>query len=126
MKLGEKELALRIFADVLAVQPDNVAASSGFAAASPEPESSAKTGHAEDTDDAIVIRNPTSAKTAIRYTLNGQYPVTLEPGTAQTLDTNRTWSIRFDEGNGGEAQERLEPGKYEFRAERDRTRLRRL
>ena len=126
LKLGEKQMALQIFMDVLAVQPDNVAANSGFVAAGPEQDASAKTSQDDEDDDSIVIRNPPSADRAIRYTLNGQYQVTLKPGTEQTLDTSRTWVIRFDRTAGNAVQERLESGRYEFRDEKTQVRLRRL
>ena len=127
LKLGERDLALRIFADVLAIQPDNLSASNGFAEASPQQEASAKTSEpseeGKEAEEKIVIRNPPSARLAVRYTLNGQYPVTLKPGTAQTLDTARTWTIRFDQNKGRPMEERLEAGEYEFHVDNGRTRL---
>ena len=124
LKLGEKELAAQIFVDVLAIQPENIAANSGISAASPEPALSSTKTQLQEPDDRITIQNPSSAKQTIEYTLNGQYRVALSPGMEQTLETNRTWKIRFDQGNGKQFDERLQAGRYEFRADNKVIRLR--
>jgi tetratricopeptide (TPR) repeat protein len=124
LKLDEKELALRIFSNVLAVQPDSISAISGYTAASSTKDDSAKTSQPEVASAKIVIRNPATTGRAVRYTLNGQYPVTLEPGTAQTLEPGRTWTIRFQPGTKARpVQQRLEPGHYEFTSDKERTQL---
>ena len=129
LKLNQKPLALQIFNDVLAVQPDNVMAGSGYAAAS-EKHAEAATKESADTKtgtiatDKIVLRNPKGVARTVNYTLNGQHPVTLQPGQDQTLDAKRAWTIRFNQaGANGQVQVRLQPGVYEFDTDGNRWKL---
>ena len=122
VKLNHKPLALQIFNDVLAVQPDSALASSGWSAANEK--TTGESAGVEPAESKIVLRNPKGAARPVSYTLNGQYPVTLKPGSDQTLDSARPWIIRFEQsGSKGQVQVRLEPGRYEFKEDGTRWKL---
>jgi tetratricopeptide (TPR) repeat protein len=121
LKLGEKTLAGQIFGNVLAVQPDNISAGTGFAALGVVKGDIVTTTQPDEISEKVVIRNPATATRAVSYTLNGRYPVTLEPGKAQTLEPGRTWTILFEPGaKASPVEQRLDPGEYLFDLTKDR------
>lgn len=62
----------------------------------------------------IRIANPASAEGAIKYTING-YRYTMRPGETQTINADRSWTIRFDRGTGASvARYALRSGNYTF------------
>ena len=128
VKLDHKPLALQIFKDILAVQPDNVLAGEGYVAASDHADAadakSTTSAARAVTTGRIILRNSKDAPCAVKYTLNSRYPVTLSPGQAQTLDAKQAWTIRIDEGGSGDkVLQRLQTGIYEFGSDGDRWKL---
>lgn len=61
----------------------------------------------------IVITNPSDTGGDIRYSVNG-FPFTITPGQSQTLNLDRDWTIKFDNGLGRQVSYRLTEGKYNF------------
>lgn len=67
----------------------------------------------------IVIANPSDSGGDIRYSVNG-FPFTITPGQAQTLNLDREWTIKFDNGLGRQISYRLTEGKYNFSVSEDK------
>lgn len=68
---------------------------------------------ATNTGEKIVLRNPSSSGGSIHYSLN-QFKYEIKPGESQTLEQDRNWVIKFDNGLGQTVETNLEPGKYLF------------
>ncbi len=61
----------------------------------------------------IVLTNPTESGGDIKYNVN-EFPFTISPGQSQTLNLDRDWTIKFDNGLGRQITYRLTEGKYKF------------
>ena len=61
----------------------------------------------------IVLRNPSSSGGSLHYSLN-QFQYEIKPGESQTIEQDRNWVIKFDNGLGQTVETNLEPGKYLF------------
>jgi hypothetical protein len=67
----------------------------------------------------IRIVNPATSAGAVNYQVNG-YEYTIEPGQAQTLTADRTWTIGFNRGPDlGDAEYSLTSGDYKFGVDND-------
>lgn len=62
----------------------------------------------------IVLRNPRSSGGSIHYSLN-EFPYKINPGESQTIEQDRNWLLKFDNGLGRTLTVNLQPGTYEFR-----------
>lgn len=67
----------------------------------------------KNTGEKIVLRNPSASGGSIHYSLN-QFKYEIKPGESQTLEQDRNWVIKFDNGLGQTVETNLEPGKYLF------------
>ncbi len=66
-----------------------------------------------NTGEKIVLRNPSSSGGSIHYSLN-QFQYEIKPGESQTIDQDRKWVLKFDNGLGQTVERTLEPGKFQF------------
>jgi hypothetical protein len=62
----------------------------------------------------IVLRNPRKSGGSIHYALN-EFAYQINPGESQTLEQDRQWLIKFDNGLGQTIEQELQAGNYEFR-----------
>ncbi|MEO8268066.1 MAG: hypothetical protein ABI557_00005, partial [Aureliella sp.] len=62
----------------------------------------------------IVLRNPRNSGGSIHYSLN-EFPYKINPGESQSIEQDRNWSLKFDNGLGQTVTYSLQPGNYEFR-----------
>lgn len=67
----------------------------------------------KNTGEKIVLRNPSSSGGSIHYSLN-QFKYEIKPGESQTLEQDRQWVVKFDNGLGQTVETNLEPGRYLF------------
>lgn len=61
----------------------------------------------------FVLTNPRESGGAIQYSLN-EYTYTINPGETQSVDLDRDWVIRFDNGLSRNMAYRMQQGTYEF------------
>lgn len=61
----------------------------------------------------IVLSNPAETGGTIGYMLN-TFPYSINPGHSQTINLNRDWIIKFDNGLGKMVGYQLGEGRYEF------------
>lgn len=66
----------------------------------------------------IVLTNPADSGGSIKYAVN-EFPYTIAPGQAQTLNMDRDWTIKFDNGLGRVISYRLQEGNYRFTVSQD-------
>ncbi|MEZ6153150.1 MAG: hypothetical protein R3C09_23860 [Pirellulaceae bacterium] len=62
----------------------------------------------------IVLRNPRHSGGSIHYSLN-EFSYKINPGESQTIEHDRNWLLKFDNGLGKTLKVNLQPGTYEFR-----------
>ncbi|MEZ6079215.1 MAG: hypothetical protein R3C56_27160 [Pirellulaceae bacterium] len=61
-----------------------------------------------------MLRNPRHSGGSIHYSLN-EFSYKINPGESQTIEHDRNWLLKFDNGLGKTLKVNLQPGTYEFR-----------
>jgi hypothetical protein len=100
--------------DTLTLQQGSMSQALGLPVSSepPLPDAPTPDGVAVDATGEVVLYN--STESACHYVLNNQYSYTMEPGREQRLAADQKWTIKFDRGNGSEAEYSLPAGDYRF------------
>jgi tetratricopeptide (TPR) repeat protein len=114
LNLGQPALAKQIFGNVLAVAPATITATIGYTAAALKTDQIAS-GASDELKDKIVIQNLPTSNRPVSFTLNDQYPVTLQPGFTQVLGIDRAWTVRFKANDmSPDTRQELKAGQYDF------------